>query len=522
LIQARPAEIRAHTRFLADDALEGREAGSRGDRIAMLYIAERMAAAGLEPAGDGDSFFQPFRMRTTTLVPGSARFTLSGPGGERHFANGEEVVVFGSPLEPELDAETGLVFAGHGISDPARRRDDYAGLDVRGRTVVVLGGPAPFLPAAEAAHYASSDQQRLAAERHGAVGLIQLWTPALEERFPWSAMAGLLARRDMAPLDAEGRPRIAAAPVRLRAFAHGAAAEALFAGSGRSLARLMEQARRGPVRGFALRTRLRLASRSRHEDGAASANVVGLLRGSDPQLAGEAVVLSAHFDHVGLGPAVDGDTIHNGALDNAIGTAGLLEIARLLAAAPRPRRSILFLAAGAEEKGLLGSDHFAARMTGVGRPAGTPEIVANVNLDGIMPFYDFSDVIAFGAEQSQMGDRLAAAVRGLGLDVAADPFPAEGLFTRSDQYSFVRRGIPSLFLYVGFTDLAGRNVGRRWWDDLNRTIVHQPSDDVSQPIDYAIAAKFTDLVRRVLLETANDPERPRWHAASLFAPPAPD
>ena len=164
---------------------------------------------------------------------------------------------------------------------------------------------------------------------------------------------------------------------------------------------------------------------------------------------------------------------------------------------------------GAEEKGLIGSDYFAANPT-VGA------IVANVNLDGAMPFYDFRDVIAFGAEQSQMAERLADAAGQLGLAVAPDPFPEEGIFTRSDQYSFVRRGVPALFLYMGFHDLAGRNVGRRLWDELGATIVHQPGDDLSQPIDYRVAAKFADVFRRVTLETANSAERPRWYRDSLF------
>ena len=144
------------------------------------------------------------------------------------------------------------------------------------------------------------------------------------------------------------------------------------------------------------------------------------------------------------------------------------------------------------------------------------KIVANVNLDGAMPFYDFRDVIAFGAEQSQMGERLGAAAGELGLAVAPDPFPEEGIFTRSDQYSFVKRGVPSLFLYMGFHDLAGRNVGRGLWDELGARITHQPADDLSQPIDWAVTAKFADVFRRVTLATANAPERPLWYGTSLF------
>ena len=209
---------------------------------------------------------------------------------------------------------------------------------------------------------------------------------------------------------------------------------------------------------------------------------------------------------------MNGDNIYNGALDNAIGTAGLLEVARKLAAAKvPPRRSILFVGVWAEEKGLVGSDYFAAYP-----PLPIGSIVANINIDGMMPFYDFADVIAFGAEQSELSERLQKAAGQLGLTISPDPFPEEGIFTRSDQYSFVKRGIPSVFLYVGFRNLARQEVGRKWWDRLNETIVHQPADDSRQQIDYKVAAKFTDVFRRLVLETANAPARPLWYEWSSF------
>jgi Peptidase family M28 len=513
-IEADPARLKAHMALLADDLLEGREAGTRGDGLAQLYIRTRFEEIGLRPAGDGSSWLQRFRVRATTLVPGSVDLRIGGAP----FANGESVAVFGDALDAEQSLEAPAVFAGYGIVAPERGIDDYRGLDVRGKVAVVLGGPPPFLPAAEAAHYGSAERQRLTAEALGAVGLVILWTPALEQRFPFDGLKPLLGRTDLNWLGPDGRPQVAAPNIRLRAFARGAAAEALLRGAPRRLPELLEEARRGSPRGFALTPRISLVRRSRHDDGLASANVAALLPGSDPNVRDEIVVLTAHYDHVGIGVPVAGDSIYNGALDNAVGAAMLIEVARTLAAA-RPRRPILFLAVGAEEKGLIGSDYFAAHPSISGR------IVANINLDGAMPFYDFSDVIAFGAEQSQMGERLAAAAAQLGLSVAPDPFPEEGIFTRSDQYSFVKHGVPSLFLYMGFHDLEGRDVGRRLWDELGATIVHQPGDDLSQPIDYRVAAKLADVFRRVAVETANAPERPRWYRESpfgrLFAPNEP-
>ena len=505
------AGLKAHMGFLADDLLEGREAGTRADALAQLYIRTQFEAAGLEPAGDPGSYLQRFRVRATTLVQDSVDFRIVGRDGERRFANGGDVALFGDPLEADQRVEAPVVFAGYGIVAPERGIDDYRGLDVRGKVVAVMGGPPAFLPASEAAYYGSADQQRRTAEAHGAIGVIQLWTPALEQRFAFDGLASILGRVDLNWIGPDGRPSVVAPGVRLRASIRGAATDALFAGAPRDFASLLAEAGQGSPRGFPLATRVSLVRRSRHDDRLTTANVAGLLPGSDPALRGEVVVVSAHYDHIGIGAPVDGDAIYNGALDNAAGTAILIELARELAAMPaRPRRSILFLAAGAEEKGLIGSDYFAACPT---VPAG--RLVANVNVDGAIPYYDFRDLIAFGAEQSQLAERLQAAASELGLTVAPDPFPEEGIFTRSDQYSFVRRGIPSLFLFMGFTDTAGRSVGRPVWDEAIAR-AHTPADDLAQPIDYAVLAKLGDVARRLVLTTANTPERPLWYEDSLF------
>jgi hypothetical protein len=517
-----PAPLQAHMAYLADDLLEGREAGTRGDALTQLYVSSQFIAAGLRPAGDNGSYLQRFRVRSARLDLPSVQFRIRSGGGTQHFANGETVLVYADMLEPEQRIEEAeLVFAGYGIVAPERRIDDYRGLDVRGKVVVVMGGPPPFLPSAEGAHYGSADQQRITAGARGAIGVIQLWTPALEQRSPFRDQRRRLTRTDLTWIRPDGTPNVLAPSVRLRAVAHGAATDAILAGGRATMAQLLAEARTGSPRGQELPGRVSLTRRSLHDESLRSANVAGLLAGSDPALADEVVVLTAHHDHIGIGPPVNGDSIYNGALDNAVGVSMLIEVARSIAAAPqRPRRSILFLAVGAEEKGLIGSDFFAAHPT-VPREA----LVANINLDGAFPFYDFRDVIAFGAEQSQLGEQLAAAAGEIGLTVAPDPFPEEGIFTRSDQYSFVKRGVPAVFLYNGFTNLEGRNVGRAVWDDLLARIVHEPGDDLSQPIDYRLVAKFADIFRRLTLVTANAPARPLWYRDSVFgdrfAPGAP-
>ena len=509
-----PGPLRAHLEFLADDLLEGREAGTRADELTQLYIASAFRSAGLEPGGNAGRYLQKFRVRSATLDVPSVRFEVRRGGEVQQFVNGQTVLVFADMLEADQRMDDlPLVFAGYGIGAPELSINDYAGLDVRGKVVVALGGPPPFLPSAEAAHFGSADQQRLTAERHGAIGVIQLWTPALEQRAAFRHQSRSLSRRDVTWIGPDGHPNVVAPGIRFRAIANAAAADAILAGGRATMAQLLKEARTHSPRGFELPARVSLARRTLHEEGLRSANVAGLLRGSDPELADEVVVVTAHHDHIGIGTPVKGDAIYNGALDNAVGVSMLIEVARSIAqSVPKPRRSILFLAVGAEEKGLIGSDFFAAYPTVPG-----DRIVANINLDGAFPFYDFSDIIAFGADQSQLGAQLALAAGELGLTVAPDPFPEEGIFTRSDQYSFVKRGVPSVFLYNGFTDLEGRNVGRAVWDDLIVRVVHEPGDDLSQPIDYRFVAKFADVFRRLTLVTANAHRRPLWYHDSVFA-----
>ena len=500
--------------FLAADLLEGREAGTRADDLTQLYISSAFRGAGLEPSGDGAGYLQRFRVRSATLQLPSVRFEVKHGSLAQQFVNGETVLVFADMLEADQRIDDRrLVFAGYGISAPELRINDYAGLDVRGKVVVVLGGPPPFLRSAEAAHFGSADQQRLTAESHGAIGVIQLWTPALEQRAAFRQQYRSLSRRDVAWIGPDGRPNVIAPDIRFRAIANAAATDAILAGGRATMSQLLKEARTHSPRGFDLPGRVSLTRRTHHDESLRTANVAGMLRGSDPKLADEVVVLTAHHDHIGIGKSVKGDSIYNGALDNAVGVAMLIEVARSIAqSAQRPRRSVLFLAVGAEEKGLIGSDYFAAHPTVPGE-----KIVANINLDGAFPFYDFSDIIAFGADQSQLGEHLKLAAGELGLTIAPDPFPEEGIFTRSDQYSFVKRGVPAVFLYNGFTDLRGRNVGRAVWDDLIVRVVHEPGDDLSQPIDYLSVAKFADVFRRLTLVTADARLRPLWYHDSVFA-----
>jgi Zn-dependent M28 family amino/carboxypeptidase len=238
-----------------------------------------------------------------------------------------------------------------------------------------------------------------------------------------------------------------------------------------------------------------------------SENVAGLIEGSDPKLKDEVVVLSAHLDHIGVTPPVDGDSINNGALDNAAGVATTLEVARAFQeSGQKPRRSILFLTVTGEEKGLLGAEYFAHNPT-VGRGS----LVANVDLDMPILFYDFTDVIAFGSDRSGVGPAVRKAAGRMGVALSPDPLPEEGLFTRSDHFRFVEVGVPAVFLMTGF-----QNGGEAKFRGFLATCYHRPCDDVSQPIDYAVGAKFARLNYEITRELADAEARPLWVKGDFF------
>jgi Zn-dependent M28 family amino/carboxypeptidase len=242
-----------------------------------------------------------------------------------------------------------------------------------------------------------------------------------------------------------------------------------------------------------------------------SPNVAALLRGSDPRLRDEVVVVTAHLDHLGIGAPVDGDSIYNGVWDNASGIAAMLEVARAAAARPeRPRRSLLFLAVTAEERGLLGSDYFAEHPT-----VPIERIVADVNLDGLSIFYPLREIVAHGAAHSTLEAAALRAAARLGIEIAPDPIPQEVIFIRSDQYSFVRRGVPSVFPFMGMRSDSGVDAAARFKNWL-ATRYHLPQDDVGQPMDLEAGARQAQLEFLVGLEIANADERPAWKAGDFF------
>src|SRR5215472_9172118 len=410
--------FRANMRFLADDLLEGRGTGTRGQELAAKYVAAQFEAFGLEPGGTNSSYLQAVPFREITVDPAASECSISLNGTSTRLQWGADCLVRGSELAPDINVDAPVVFVGFGVIDRARQYDDYAGIDVKGKIVAMLaGGPANF-PSEERAHFASTVEKRRAAAARGAVGIITLWTPISETQLPWSRMPNQAEAPSFYWLDPNGVPNDSFKEIRGSAVLSMAAAERLFTGAPQSYADALKAANAGTARPFGLAATARLHTVSRHRE-TKSPNVVGVLRGSDPALSQEYVVFSAHTDHMGIGRPVNGDRIYHGAVDDASGTSALIEMARAFAGLTKPpARSILFLATTAEEKGLLGAHYFAHFPT---VPAHS--IVADLNMDGASVFYTFQDVI--GDNHSTLGDTLGRVAAKLGLKVSPDPMPEQ-------------------------------------------------------------------------------------------------
>ena len=517
--QFAPARFRAHVEFLADDLLEGRDTGSRGYDVAARYVASQFEAFGLKPGGENGSWYQQVTLQKTTGPAERGSLTLTGPAGEKRYLHGENVLIGLNPREGRLDVSAPLVFVGFGLEDKRLGLDDYRGLDVKGAIVVTLRGFPKGLPSEEAAHV-SSEKSKVA-QSHGAIGIMSVATLQSEKVFPWEKVLEYANDPDYAWVGADGKAFDESPAIRARAGLHGPAAEALFAGTGRSLADIRKEAVQQNARpkGFKLKTRARVQSASSWTR-VASPNVVAVLPGSDPKLSQEYIVLSAHLDHLGIkklpGAAPDADSINNGALDNAAGVATLLEVARVAASAPvKARRSMIFIATTAEEQGLIGADYYARHPT-----VPISKIVGNVDLDMPLLLYPFTDVIAFGADHSTIAKFVAEAAAPMQIKLSPDPMPEQGVFTRSDHYQFVKQGVPAVFLATGMA-----NGGEKAWNEYLNGAYHSPRDDMSQAIDWDAGAKFSEVNYRITRAMADSDTPPLWYAGDYFgdefAPKAP-
>jgi Zn-dependent M28 family amino/carboxypeptidase len=505
-----PERFRAHVAFLADDLLEGRDTGSRGHEIAARYVATEFDSYGLQPGGTDGGWFQQVPFQKTTRGADKGSIIITGPGGTRRFNHADNVLVGTSTREPKVDLSAPLVFVGYGIEDERLGLDDYRGLDVKDRIVVVLRGNPKGLPTEEGAHV--SAQKGKVAQKHGALGVIVIGTLQFEKVFPWNKILEYSNDPDFDWVEADGKAHSEAPLLRAGGYLNAPAAELLFAGAERSFADVRAEADKdkGAPKGFALKTSVRIQGGGNWER-VTSPNVIAILPGSDPELAKQYIVLSAHLDHLGIKDVPDAkpgdDRIYNGAMDNGAGVATLLEVARAAAAATdKPRRSMIFLATTAEEKGLVGADYYAHNPT---VPIG--QIVGNVDLDMPLLTYEFTDVVAFGANHSNIAKFVEQAVAPMNVKLMPDPMPEQGIFTRSDHYQFVRQGVPAVFLMTGYA-----NGGEKAWGEFQAEYYHSPKDDMSQKIDWKAGAKFAEANYRITRAMADSKTPPLWYSGDYF------
>ena len=508
----RPEAIRADMRFLADELLEGRRTGTRGHEIAAKFMASEFEAMGLEPAGENGTYFQNVPLRSMRPDELQTTFSIVRGGKEQALIFRQDFLAARDPGRTNISVEAPVVYVGFGVTAPEQGYDDYAGVEAKGKIVAYLFGAPPQFEATVRAHYSSDVAKAVNAAAHGVVGTIWLDSPALEQLYPFKDQVRDLAFPDMRWLDAQGQPNDYFPQLRGTVILNMEATARVFESSGKSPEEIYAAAKEGKPLSFALPVTAKMKIATNLED-IHSPNVVARLQGSDPKLRDEYVVYSAHLDHLGIGEPVNGMKIYNGALDNASGSATLLEIARAYSQMKlRPRRSILFESVTGEEEGLLGSDYFAHDPT-----VAKDGLVANINIDGNAALlWPIEDVIARGSEHSTLGAAAREAAERLKLDVSPDPVPHLVLFIRSDQYSFVRQGIPSVFLGAGIKSSNPKIKPVEIITKVRETIYHKPQDDMNQPFDFESGAKFARYSFLLGYVVAQQNEKPTWNPGDFF------
>jgi Peptidase family M28/PA domain len=507
----RPEAIRGDMRFLSDDSLEGRGTGTRGHEIAAKFMAAEFEAMGLAPAGEGGTYFQTVPFRSARVDEAKTSLTLIRSGQTQNLVFRQDYIANGNPGRADSTVEAPVVFAGFGVTAPDQNYDDYKGIDAKGKIVAFVRG-APNFDSSLKAQYSSLEVKRANAVAHGAVGVISVYDPVAESLYSFHQRASALSFPQMSWLDKESRPNDFFPELKGEAILSLPMAKKFFDGSGHTADEVFAAAKEGKSLAFPMPVTARIHNQSELND-VKSPNVAAKLEGSDPVLENEYLVYSAHLDHLGIGEPVNGDKIYNGALDNASGCAIMLEVARAFVKMnPRPKRSILFVAVTGEEKGLLGSDYFAHYPT-VSKSA----VVANVNMDEDVMLWPLRDIIAYGAEHSSLQEVAERAAKRLNLSVSPDPAPEETIFIRSDQYSFVKQGIPAIFPVAGFksTDPAidPAAIFKKW----EQTRYHAPQDDMQQPgLDFDQAVKYAQFIFLCGWLVTQDAARPQWNAKDFF------
>jgi len=493
-----------YVKVLAADNMKGRETGSKELQMAEAYVVTQLKQAGLQPAGT-NGYYQPVKFEAQQIVEKDSTLALIRDGKPEPLKLGEDAF-FSSRVDLAGEVQAPLVFVGWGLDVPEQNYNDLAGLELKGKVAVLVSGSPAELPGALAAHYQSSAQRWKAFRKAGVIGVVSIFNPASMD-IPWSRISlnrthVTMTLADPKFNDTEGE--------KLSVMFNPAKADELFAGSGHSFQEIVDAAKaRKQLPRFPLAVSIKATAKLEKQD-VESANVIAQLPGDDPELKNEYVVLSAHIDHIGVGEPVNGDRIYHGAMDNASGSAVLLDVASSLKKSQdKPKRSILFLFVTGEEKGLLGSRYFTAYPT-VDRKA----MVADINTDMFLPIVPLKLLTVWGLGESDLGDEARQVAGARAIQVQADPQPERNVFIRSDQYNFIRHGIPALMM--GVAPDPNSPEQKQIFKDWLTHRYHAPSDDLDQPVDLASAAQYEEVVRALTIMVADSSQRPQWKPDSFF------
>lgn len=504
--------ILSHIAYLADDKLKGRLPGTEGYQMAVDYVIEKYKEIGLQPAGDNNGFTQKLVLRKSILTNNSAVAILKDKNG-----NSDSLMFLKDftpvphPFNPITSATAQLVFAGYGVDIPGGY-SDYSNIDVKGKIVVIINGVPDGLPSTLAAHFSSAGNKMNIAFAKGAVGVINAATVSRSIPSNLNPVIQLNVALNLEKIAAYGRGFTGSLKVVLNAAYP--MLQKLFMNSGKNCEQVIKDLKKGIAASFEIPFSINISYNSTHTD-FESYNVIGLIPGTDKVLKNEYVVHSAHLDHLGIGRVVNGDSIYNGAHDNASGVASLLEIARVYkSSGTKPRRSILIVMVTAEEMGLLGSSYFAANPT-----VPKSSIVADVNTDMPTVIAPLLSLVPLGAEHSSLMNNVQFAAKYLGLDVEKDPEPSENRFVRSDQYSFVMSGIPALHIKYGTkSDIPGFDLTafvKQW----RAKYYHQSADGMDGIFNFTAAKTYVQLNFLISYSVAQTTEKPKWNPGDLFGAP---
>lgn len=505
--QASADDMKAAITYLADDKLKGRMPGTAGFQTAADYVIEQMKAYGVEPAGNNGTWQQNIKLRKA-LTGKDAQIAMT-LGTQAFAPAAKHIAITGNPAQQDIDVNGKLVFAGYGVSEPKLGYDDYAGINVKGKIIVILRGAPSFFESSVTAHVQNTTTILKVAAAHGAVGVLIGPVDSTLKFVSGSRPAQYSA------LDNDGKVTVSRSfysdKIKLFATIDQQLFNLLLKQAGKTTATVTQSIKEGKTSSFDIGGTLHIKYHSVWQD-INSFNIIGKIPGSDPKLSNEYVVHSAHLDHVGIGPAVQGDSIYNGAHDNASGVASLLQIAKIYHNMPqKPKRSILVVMVTAEEMGDLGSGYFAKYPT-----VPVKQMVADVNTDMPTIIAPLLSVTALGAEHSSLSKKVDDACADLDLSVEPDPEPDQNRFVRSDQYSFVLQGIPALHIKYGSKTPDGKNnlndIVKVWREKY----YHKPQDDINGVFNFNAGRKYAQLNFLIGYLVAMDPKRPVWNKGDFF------